>query len=1168
MNTHSRALARLGQALIVLGAGPLAAAAFVYENVTELSAGGDFDGNGHTDVVVVDRATGTYRLGYQLSPGAFSWASPRASGVEGVTGFHVGRVLSGSGDVLVFTSPLANRLNVCSAGSLTVPGLPQALFSPGVGPTLVAIIDIGGAGNTALEDFVVASLFNNGLNPLVEALRNTGSGSALQVVSTGNPGGPPRRANRVRLKSGQPEGVAMLVRNGGIDRLQVVQLSTGALVPAIDVPVGPPNELDYVYDFFNSGSPLGQFLFYVPGGNQLVLRPVVEPSPGVFTLGGQVAFAVSKPIYQVFVLTEGTAPRLLVVSGDGATAQVLDFDGSNAPTPGPTFEAAPGQAVTGAMGVAGGGLMLFHGVAGTGSSASFARYAAAGANFTLQDSGALPSIFPLSHRANVMTFRFEPFVDPAPSLLQSLNSGDWTSAYVALPGGQANVTFETFINSSTGLGAAATQTLSPISGSAGFSLVNQYRESISLFRFDPALGSEIAEARIQPNPGTYTTSVPVSFITPDPLTQVYYRAGSAADWSLYLQPFWIFQNTTISFYAVPPAPGNVAKSAIHQASFQFTDAPPDLDSDSDAVPDYVEIANGLDPVNSGSDGDGDGYADLEELTAGTDPANPNSSPAPTTPRPDLHGVVDLIQAPQAVDGVSGAAADAAHGMTLRAFDLTGDLLSVGSTVPIALPEVSGPAALLSNVVVAVDHEIVAVTTEPHFDIVTAQADKRIGRELVRLWDLTAFADPVSLPVTWSGGALAQEAAAWVSAAATRLSGAERIEVAGNVTPQDTLAAVLLEHKVRQILLDRDLSEWGDLTLFPWRSGDAGRSRLVGSDLKSLSRQTADGKPGYRLSDVLGELEAALDAAASSDPVGVLKGLTWEVYRISSASNNPPAGATSWPFFPSPIDTLRGFLVSGVLHSNYLSSSASLNAWAATAFVGAQALLAGVGGRPVVDLNLKVRADTFSGNCVLLDTLDGLQSRALLDAQAAPFEFLDSFTLPVGTIVRVVGYDDVSSLACSALAVEVITAELPSAPPLDALDADGDLLPDGLELALFGSLAQTGFADTDGDGVKNLQELFDGTDPGDAGDKGVAAANFSLPAVQLQWVPSGQLSLQWQWPVSYAAKVQFGVLGTPDLGGPFTQLPAVQSYLGNDIFELSVPDPGAAGFFFQLFMSLK
>jgi uncharacterized repeat protein (TIGR02543 family) len=59
-----------------------------------------------------------------------------------------------------------------------------------------------------------------------------------------------------------------------------------------------------------------------------------------------------------------------------------------------------------------------------------------------------------------------------------------------------------------------------------------------------------------------------------------------------------------------------------------------------------------------------------------------------------------------------------------------------------------------------------------------------------------------------------------------------------------------------------------------------------------------------------------------------------------------------------------------------------------------------------------------------------------------------------------------------------TGTVTSAPARLWIDSDGDALPDSWELAHFGSLAQTATGDFDGDGVLNLDEFLEGTNPAD------------------------------------------------------------------------------------------
>src|SRR5205807_1877059 len=53
----------------------------IYESPQEFFGSADFDGDGRPDLVIVDKASGKYRLGYQTEPGVIGWVDCRPSGL-------------------------------------------------------------------------------------------------------------------------------------------------------------------------------------------------------------------------------------------------------------------------------------------------------------------------------------------------------------------------------------------------------------------------------------------------------------------------------------------------------------------------------------------------------------------------------------------------------------------------------------------------------------------------------------------------------------------------------------------------------------------------------------------------------------------------------------------------------------------------------------------------------------------------------------------------------------------------------------------------------------------------------------------------------------------------------------------------------------------------------
>jgi hypothetical protein len=453
---------------------------------------------------------------------------------------------------------------------------------------------------------------------------------------------------------------------------------------------------------------------------------------------------------------------------------------------------------------------------GTGRSLHY-RFDSATGTYSLERSYVLPQVGDLSGRANVFQFQNEPFVAPAPRLLNSGNAGDWSSAF-SLGGGppQVGVISETFMDSAHGLDNPAPATLGNSHPLANFGLVNQYMNSISLFSLASGLGNEVVNVSAQPAGGLYARSVAVNFVIDAPGFQVHYRLNPSGAWQTYAgNPVMIHTNCVLQFRA--RALIGTLQTSIRSETYTFKEGPDDLDSDSDGIPDYAESANGLDPVLSGSDGDNDGFSDLEELLKGTLPNDDTSFPA--TNGYEQHAAVDLVLTPRPLDGTTGTDTSSRGGPHVRVFNLSGSHVGAAPVNdPPAVPLAA--SALVTNLFLDPRHKLFVATTEPHFNILTLAADRRIGRELV---SLIPAPDVPPIKVNYAFGAAAgvlkAEASNWVAAAQAAYLTATN-EVRFHTMPiVNTTVAALLEHKLRLILAPTSAS---NLTLFPFRAGDADR----------------------------------------------------------------------------------------------------------------------------------------------------------------------------------------------------------------------------------------------------------------------------------------------------------------------------------------------------------
>jgi len=601
-----------------------------------------------------------------------------------------------------------------------------------------------------------------------------------------------------------------------------------------------------------------------------------------------------------------------------------------------------------------------------------------------------------------------------------------------------------------------------------------------------------------------------------------------------------------------------SQTSIRSESYQFRDSPSVLDSDGDGVPDFVEVANGLDPVKSGSDADGDGASDMEELLKDTLPGNDASHPSDSGF--EEHAAFNLVLAPRPWDGQLNVDTSSLTGTVVRLYDLSGSVLA-SSTVG-QYPAIPLKASVVfSNVFVDPRDKLLVVATEPHFNVDTPGSDNRIGRELVGLIPGPAI-PPIKVEYQFgaAAGVLPAEAANWVAAAKNAHSG-DKLEVYLELTLTDTLISGLLEERLQGILAEAPDTET-NATLYPFRLADAGRARF-GDEARNAIEHSDPGRPAYQLRTMY-ETIASIVTHPPNALVQSLNSVVQEIYRISSASNNAAPGQ-----YPLPFDVIRGFVRTGSIHSNYVDAGTFAPGLVANATAGAQFVLSQLSERPLTNLSLRIRPDTFGGTCTTLETADLSAAPVnLFEAGGGRYDFPEAFRVLPGSVVEVVGRPDFASTTCAGLNVEVLGISLAVIPARSDLDADGNLLIDTWEDALLGGVGDP-FADDDGDGYSNAQEMFEGTDPSDAlGLPKVPVAPVKSPALEIGEAAGGQIVLEWFWPEAYQHKVQFQIVSTTDLNLPLTTQNVVPENLGGGRFRVAFSPPGNGTRFFRALVMLK
>lgn len=1128
--------------LRLLPALPLVALAgnAVHETDTEFFTGGDFNGDGTADVVVFERGTGLFRIGYGLPGAGLAFGLTRTSGVTNATALACGQFESTSRDSLAAAQPGNNAISILTGLSGQYPGHSSSSAVPG--PGALAGIRFDDATGAVLED-LFAGFDNDPAGFAAAEIENTGSFAYLPASRQGS-AHPLRGANPLRHDSSSSERwIGAMERLPAASTFHLYDTTAGMLTPRGSVSSLAQTAL-WTSAFFDSTNVT--LVFYQRGSTDVRLHGYV-PGTSSFTLPA--TFNLGVPLRSVVTLERPGAPdRLLVLFEGASTAAIYDYTAAGGLTIFQTLELDSADGLpTGAVPLPGGTFTTFH---GEGVSSSWQMRQFDGSSYELIHSGTLPSTRGRTTGANLFYFSGEPFVTDAPAFLGAFHFPDWTSDVVFT--GSTSLNRESYLNDMSGLSGATAQLHSSAPAGASHAVGNQYRADVSLFSYASPLGAAVAAPVITPQPGAYSTAVSVT-VTPAVAGHSLRVRVNDSPFATYTGPVVLVSDANFEAYAVAP---DGRLSPVRTASYTFSQPPELQDADNDSVPDFVEASRGLD-IHGGADSDGDGFSDFDELASvpPSDPSNPASMPAA---RLETNGRFFLSATPATHDGHA-----AAEGTVVNVHDVSGTLLGSGTTNAMGV-------ARFEVAPVTSARKFVIATTELIFTESPAAPESPVGRQLAAVVPVPE-ASAAGFSFDYDEMNPATQADAWIAAAQAAFSSRAPAEVSTPLSLDTTLHFALVERAIGMALEFRGIGssiERPDFLNAYGRQMFPFMSRLVTDADVARVEFPAEATPPYftpvvRLDALLGPLFAEVVAPPPGSPLETLKALNAELYSVSAAQHFTLEGSLA-----PPIDALRLFLT--FFHQLPMAYNERVSFGFEELFPLGSAMdtwLQALVSRPIVSFDAVLAVQTHPG-CTVVTS--GGQDWCLVDRNGTPFQFPDTFALPPGTTVAVTGFNDLPAM--NGLPVmEVISALASLIPEASPSDTDGNLLSDDWERLFFGHLGNDPFASLDGSGYSLLQQSLYGTDP---------TSDDSLPAesiVTFQFadiVPgpsrdpvTGEYTLYFQWPTAYLDHFDFVIRESPDLIS-FEPRFAVITHLGGGLHRAVIPGTAGTQQFYRVAVRLR
>lgn len=1171
---------------LILPSSFLLAAGFVHETDQEFTASADFNGDGHLDLLILDKQSGTYRTGYGAGTGAYTFAESRPTGAANITGVAVGKLSGLTNDAFAVTSADQNRVQVLrpSTSGFTEPmSVPQG----GLGPTLLAALNLPlGPAPTAEDDLAV--LASRDLADGVQIRQIRSNAGAWSLLRTDNaPDAPCLHGNPILPGVGAPRLFAFMRDDGFSNDSFHAWLLDGAAGSQQLVTLDASNNANFICEIFEGTD--ADVMFWTPWDHRIRVRRIQPVGPGWdFVSDGTFNMPIGS-LAQVVPVQTPTGMKVLMRNTFGSLA-IRGYTLAGGFGPAENLAPAAGGAVlNGIIPTGPGSFQLLYASDFNGFSDRVISYSHNGTSWVQGATTLMTPRRPSAQFANVLLLGAPLFRTETTELLYSFQAPDWTTG-VAL-GPPVNASAGRFADSTTGIGTPSAQVLGTGVVAAG-SAVNQLHNQFSLFSFQGSLGAVIDAVQISPTAGAYEVAQQITFSGLNGGTSVYFRLDATSAFQVWnaANPPWITRASTVEYYSQNAA----GAGAVQRASYTFTLTPALQDADGDGVPDFVEIAHGMDPAG-GEDADGDGFTDLDELAAGTNPNDALSIPATQANSLDTLLVDARAQIRDVTSGVVIGIAAAGTEITLS--DPFGNELGSGT---IGSGGASPGFGRITARSVDPRKSYIVCSTNTHFSTAPAGTNEPRGRQLIALvpalepevwsWATPNGAIGTTTPWSWGGtnwqegsmnwspgfaspegydGGWSQRqldtywdafptgpysAAGWVTELQAAANRGARPYAEVTLSPSTSLVALIVSKIVGDFILERapDAEIEGPAMFF-----DEADALFGFLDLRHRSETT----PTASIARVIAVLKHVDDRLGNAGDPGAqaLRKLARDVYAQHNA-----LAANALDTLPFPLDALTEFVKTGIFPAAYLPGTALTLAERNAATAKLSSLCSTAPERTSITQTFFTRYNAPTPGLSLLED-ESFSSYLMLDESIRPLSLPDTSEAPYGTPIQITAYDDLPTIAGYA-ALEVTSLSLLSLPMIVGDDTDRDLMADNWELRFFGTLDHDETFNSDGSLYSIAQEYVDGTSPLRSSSSPVLGpVRLALRNFRIASLGGGSFRLSADWPESYAGVIDVMVEGTPDLREWFLPNPA--EYLGGGEFAQTVSGFGPR-FFFRAFPAMK